>query len=112
MQTYTNKTLAMLVFTAITTLGSGAALAATTSSTTGDGMENQTNYPGSNANSAPDGVSNKDINTGKTGKSKLSAAEIHKNTMCKDGRCPNTNAKVQTGKGMPTKAQKTDGTTQ
>ncbi|WP_261784360.1 YbgS-like family protein, partial [Escherichia coli] len=39
--------------------------------------------------------------------------EEHKNTMCKDGRCPDINKKVQTGDGINNDVDtKTDGTTQ
>lgn len=39
--------------------------------------------------------------------------EVHKNTMCKDGRCPDMNKKVETGDGMNNGVDsKTDGTTQ
>ena len=39
--------------------------------------------------------------------------EVHKNTMCKDGRCPDMNKKVETGDGMNNDVDsKTDGTSQ
>lgn len=39
--------------------------------------------------------------------------EMHKNTMCKDGRCPDVNKKVETGNGINNDVDtKTDGTTQ
>lgn len=39
--------------------------------------------------------------------------EEHKNTMCKDGRCPDINKKVETGNGVNNDVNtKTDGTTQ
>lgn len=43
----------------------------------------------------------------------MSKEEVHKNTMCKDGRCPDVNKKVETGSGDNSKVNtKTDGTTQ
>jgi len=39
--------------------------------------------------------------------------DIHKNSMCKDGRCPDVNKKVETGDGMNNDVDtKTDGTSQ
>lgn len=123
MQNITTKKLAMLLITTLLTLGSGAALAADNSSAgsgSDNGLANQSNSAESIQKTAPNDVSNDKINTGGTDTSKigstddnanLNASEIHKNTMCKDGRCPDTNSKVETGKGGPTEATKTDGTT-
>lgn len=57
---------------------------------------------------APNGVSNDKINGSDH---KMSKSEVHKNTMCKDGRCPNTNKKVETEAGQAVN-KKVDGTTQ
>ncbi len=40
-----------------------------------------------------------------------SADEIHKNTQCKDGKCPDINDKVETGQGGDNVNPNTDGTT-
>lgn len=43
----------------------------------------------------------------------MTSDEVHKNTMCKDGRCPDVNKKVETGDGINNDVDtKTDGTTQ
>lgn len=45
--------------------------------------------------------------------SNMTKDEIHKNSQCKDGKCPDINEKVQTGDGINNDANtKTDGTTQ
>lgn len=97
-----NKFAMIFLATAIT-LGSGAVLAADTSSTTGssdnNGMANQSESTGSKDNMAPKGVDNSQINPGSTNTNTTSgtsstptepsnAAKDHKKTMCKDGRCP------------------------
>ena len=120
--------LTTLFLTATLTLASGAALAADTS-----GMNNgQANAgaeagqvaPGANQNIAPKGVDNSNINNsgtmlhpnGSTSNSGLTSGgmskdEIHKNSMCKDGKCPDTNQKVETGSGNDVNS-KVDGTSQ
>ncbi|MFT4464646.1 MAG: YbgS-like family protein [Sodalis sp. (in: enterobacteria)] len=122
MQTNISKKMAMLFLTTAMTLGSGAVMAAPgTGSNTGgsDGGVPELQ------NNAPNIVDNKYINnirtnTNTTGTptgtdaSGLNKTEQHKNTMCKDGRCPDVNKKVETGTtgtGSPD-GTKTDGTTQ
>ena len=131
--------LAPLVLTTTVPLAGGAAFAADTSSqsgsgqtsTTGNGQANSAAEAGQTApdahqNMAPKGVDNSQINTGSTqgatGNTSSSSGstmghmskdEVHKNTMCKDGRCPDINKKVETGNGSNNDANtKTDGTTQ
>jgi hypothetical protein len=41
----------------------------------------------------------------------MSSEEVHKNTMCKDGRCPDINKKVDTGTTHDVDT-KVDGTSQ
>ncbi|WP_075180739.1 protein YbgS [Pantoea sp. 1.19] len=104
---------AMVFLTAAMTLGSGAALAA-------NGNANQAANagavaPGAKQNLPPNNVDNSNINTGDVDSThkqmknheNMSADEVHKNTQCKDGKCPNINEKV--GNNVDTK---TDGTTQ
>lgn len=97
--------------------------------------------PGAKENLAPNGVNNNNINsgsgtTGTTGGAMgsgtgtnsssntnsgstgtlsgdgMTTDEVHKNTMCKDGRCPDVNKKVETGSGNNNDVNtKTDGTT-
>ncbi|HBI09908.1 MAG TPA: hypothetical protein DDY57_07090 [Franconibacter pulveris] len=93
--------------------------------------------PGAKENLAPNGVNNNNINTGSgttgttgsgTGTNSssntnsgstgtlsgdgMTTDEVHKNTMCKDGRCPDVNKKVETGSGNNNDVNtKTDGTT-
>ena len=118
MQTMTLKNLAILCLTAAMTLGSGAALAATassssdTGSTSSNGQENQSNSPGATQNLPPNNVDSSKINTSTTDNSNMTADQIDKNTKCKDGKCPDINSKVQTGKGATPGGTKTDGTTQ
>ncbi|QCR36722.1 protein YbgS [Nissabacter sp. SGAir0207] len=100
------KKLALIFLTAtmaLGTFGSGAALAAGSSSN--NGMSNQSDGPGAKENLPPNNVDNSQINTGSndvsgntsidTGTGDTSTAtgttdadEAHKKTMCKDGRCP------------------------
>ncbi|WP_312952471.1 YbgS-like family protein [Superficieibacter sp.] len=95
--------------------------------------------PGAKENVAPNNVDNSNINTGNTNTNStsttnstsggtllhpnsssststdadgMSKEDIHKNTMCKDGRCPDINKKVETGNGVNNDVDtKTDGTT-
>lgn len=115
---------AIVFLTAAMTLGSGAAMAAGSSSDGGgnNGTANQAEDAGAVAGSAkenlaPNKVDNSDINN--TGdatsgtqqkmdhQKNMSANDIDQNTQCKDGKCPDMNKKV--GPGADTK---TDGTTQ
>ncbi len=118
MQTMAPKNLALFFLTAVMTFSSGAALAASsgtstdTGSTSNNGIENQSGSAGAKQNLPPNNVDNSKINTGNTDASNMSADEINKNTQCKDGKCPNINSKVQTGSNANPNGTKTDGTTQ
>lgn len=101
----------MVLLTAAMTLGSTAAMA--------DGSANAAADAGAVAGSAkeniaPNKVNNDKINTDGAGTHKdmmkghdMSAEEVHKNSQCKDGKCPDINKKV--GEDAQTK---TDGTSQ
>lgn len=119
--------LASLFLTATLSLASGAALAAESSTQSNNGQANAAAdagqvAPDAKENVAPNNVDNDNINSGGTmlhpnGSSMdhegMSKDEVHKNTMCKDGRCPDMNKKVETGDGMNNDVDtKTDGTTQ
>ncbi|EPK7282620.1 YbgS-like family protein [Citrobacter farmeri] len=119
--------LASLFLTATLSLASGAALAAETSTQSNNGQANAAAdagqvAPDAKENVAPNNVDNDNINSGGTmlhpnGSSMnhegMTQDEVHKNTMCKDGRCPDMNKKVETGEGMNNGVDsKTDGTTQ
>lgn len=123
-----NKTLATLVLTATLSMMSGAALAADNASEN-NGQANSSAdagqvAPDAHQNMAPNGVDNSNVNTDSNGTmlhpngstsdaQHMSKDEIHKNTMCKDGKCPDMNKKVQTGSGTNSDVDtKTDGTTQ
>lgn len=119
--------LASLFLTATLSLASGAAQAAETSAQTNNGQANAAAdagqvAPDAKENVAPNNVDNDNINSGGTmlhpnGSSMnhegMTKDEVHKNTMCKDGRCPDVNKKVETGNGINNDVDtKTDGTTQ
>ncbi|HCD7251561.1 TPA: YbgS-like family protein [Citrobacter farmeri] len=119
--------LASLFLTATLSLASGAALAAETSTQSNNGQANAAAdagqvAPDAKENVAPNNVDNDNINSGGTmlhpnGSSMnhdgMTKDEVHKNTMCKDGRCPDMNKKVETGEDMNSDVDsKTDGTTQ
>lgn len=119
--------LASLFLTATLSLASGAALAAESSTQSNNGQANAAAdagqvAPDAKENVAPNNVDNDNINSGGTmlhpnGSSMnhdgMTQDEVHKNTMCKDGRCPDMNKKVETGEGMNSNVDsKTDGTTQ
>ncbi|EFD8822094.1 hypothetical protein HVW79_15525 [Escherichia coli] len=130
--------LATLFLTATLSLASGAALAADSGAQTNNGQANaaadagQANAaadagqvaPDARENVAPNNVDNNGVNTGSGGtmlhpdgssmnNDGMTKDEEHKNTMCKDGRCPDINKKVQTGDGINNDVDtKTDGTTQ
>nr|WP_287856194.1 YbgS-like family protein [Klebsiella sp.] len=120
----TNK-LTRLLLAATLGLASGAVLAADTGTQSNNGQANSAAdagqvAPDARENVAPNNVDG-NINTGSsnTGGTMLhpdgsnmnhdgmSSDEVHKNSMCKDGRCPDTDKKV----GQDD-ASKTDGTTQ
>lgn len=119
--------LASLFLTATLSLASGAVLAAESSTQTNNGQANAAAdagqvAPDAKQNVAPNNVDNDNINSGGTmlhpnGSSMdhegMTKDEVHKNTMCKDGRCPDVNKKVETGNGINNDVDtKTDGTTQ
>lgn len=119
--------LATLFLTAILSLASGAALAADANTQSNNGQANSSAdagqvAPDARENIAPNNVDNSQINSGGTmlhpdGSSMnhdgMTSDEVHKNTMCKDGRCPGVNKKVETGDGINNDVDtKTDGTTQ
>ncbi|HEX4501348.1 MAG TPA: YbgS-like family protein [Scandinavium sp.] len=123
-----NNTLATLILTATLSMMSGAALAADSASDN-NGQANSSAAAGQAApdaqqNRAPNGVDNGNVNTQSSGTmlhpngsssdaEHMSKDEIHKNTMCKDGKCPDINKKVETGSGMNNDVDsKTDGTSQ
>ncbi|MBP2170404.1 hypothetical protein J2125_003596 [Erwinia toletana] len=111
------KKFAIVLFTAAMTLGSGAAMAASgNNGTANQAADAGAKAGGANENLAPNKVDNSKINTGDTSGSatdhnKMSADEMHKNSQCKDGKCPDVNKKVETGTGTDVNT-KTDGTTQ
>lgn len=94
------KRLAIVLLTATMALASGAAFAASTDAGSNNGAANASDSPGSVQKIAPNGVDNSKINetdkpvnevhkkAHKT-QHKMSESQIHKKTMCKDGRCPN-----------------------
>ncbi|MBA7932802.1 YbgS-like family protein [Klebsiella sp. RHBSTW-00215] len=121
----TNK-LTSLLLAATLSLASGAVLAADTGAQSNNGQANSAAdagqvAPDARENVAPNNVDNGNINTGSGNTSGtmlhpdgsnmnhdgMSSDEVHKNSMCKDGRCPDTDKKV----GQDD-ASKTDGTTQ
>ncbi|VEC33469.1 Probable secreted protein [Klebsiella pneumoniae] len=70
-------------------------------------------------NVAPNNVDNSQINSGSGGttgstmtQDNMSSDEVHKNSMCKDGRCPDTGKKLDNGGNTTQDNSKTDGTTQ
>lgn len=119
--------LATLFLTATLSVASGAALAADSGSAgNNNGQANSSAEagqvaPDAHQNVAPKGVDGNDVNnsgtmlhpdnSGATTGDNMSKEDIHKNTMCKDGRCPDMNKKVETGSGNNVDT-KTDGTTQ
>lgn len=107
-------------------MASGAALAADGGAQSNNGQANAAAdagqvAPDARENVAPNNVDNSNINTGSgttngtmlhpdgstMNHDGMSSDEVHKNSMCKDGRCPDTDKKV--GQDSETK---TDGTTQ
>ena len=126
-----NNTLATLFLTVTLSMMSGAAMAADSASNASDnnGQANSSAdagqmAPDAHQNIAPNGVDNSNVNTQSSGTmlhpndsstdaQHMSKDEIHKNSMCKDGKCPDINKKVETGDGMNNDVNtKTDGTTQ
>ncbi len=120
--------LATLLLTVSLSVAGGSALAA--ESSVGSNNNGQANAsaeagqtaPDAHQNLAPKGVEGNDVNNSGTllhpndkGSSAsgegMSAEDVHKNSMCKDGRCPDINKKVETGTGNDVDT-KTDGTSQ
>ena len=118
--------LAALLLTTTLTMASGAALAEDSPSQNSNG---QANAAASAGQVAPDAKENLEPNSGGTqsgtmlhpnndGKhgmsdDSLTKDQIHKNSQCKDGKCPDINDKVQTGNDINNDAKtKPDGTTQ
>lgn len=121
--------LATLFLTATLSLASGAALAEESGAQTNNGQANAAAdagqvAPDARENVAPNNVDNNRINNNTSGtmlhpngstmnNDGMTKDDEHKNTMCKDGRCPDVNKKVQTGNGINNNVDtKTDGTTQ
>ncbi len=120
--------LAMLFLTASLSAASGAALAADTpAGGDNNGQANSSAEAGQTApdahqNIAPKGTDGSDVNnsgtmlhpndkgTSASGEG-MNSEDVHKNTMCKDGRCPDMDKKVETGTGNDVDT-KTDGTSQ
>ncbi|MBV4412331.1 YbgS-like family protein [Enterobacteriaceae bacterium YMB-R22] len=114
-------------FSLILMLSSGVALAAANN----NGQANAAAdaglpAPDAHENLPPKNLDNSQINSGsvntnQTGNTSgdgatlsgdgMTSDEVHKNTMCKDGRCPDTNKKVETQNGTTPVQRKTDGTT-
>lgn len=113
------KPLATLFLTAALATMSGTALAANTGQANAAADAGQV-APDAHQNVAPNGADGSDVNTGSgnsmkhsTGTSEnMTQDEIHKNTMCKDGRCPDINKKVPSGDASSDVNTKTDGTSQ
>ncbi|MCK1967309.1 YbgS-like family protein [Franconibacter sp. IITDAS19] len=82
-----------------------------TTGTTGSGTGTSSGAMGSGTGTS----SSSNTNSGSTGTLSgdgMTTDEVHKNTMCKDGRCPDVNKKVETGSGNNNDVNtKTDGTT-
>jgi hypothetical protein len=107
-------------------MASGAALAADTTSQANNGQANAAAdagqvAPDAKENLAPNSSGSQSgtmlhpnsTSTQSMGHDNMTKDEIHKNSQCKDGKCPNINEKVQTGEGINNDAKtKTDGTTQ
>lgn len=118
--------LSSLLLAATLGLASGAALAADTGAQSNNGQANAAAdagqvAPDARENVAPNNVDNGKINSGSADTNGtmlhpdgstmnhdgMSSDEVHKNSMCKDGRCPDTDKKFGQDE-----ATKTDGTTQ
>ena len=126
------KKLTTLLLTATLGLASGAALAADAGAQSNNGQANSSAdagqvAPDARENVAPNNVDNSQINSGSgtgTGgtmlhpdgstmsQDNMSSDEVHKNSMCTDGRCPDTGKKLDNGDSMNHDNSKTDGTTQ
>ncbi|WP_058913605.1 protein YbgS [Entomohabitans teleogrylli] len=125
------KSLTTLLFAATLAMTSASAFAASQASDN----NGQANASAEAGQQAPNNVDNGTINSGGTmlhpdadtsggtmlhpdagnsGASDMSSSEIHKNTLCKDGRCPDVNSKTPTGEGQDNNDADTrvDGTTQ
>ena len=126
---YENDKTGHTIFDCHSKPASGAALAADSGAQSNNGQANAAAdagqvAPDARENVAPNNVDNNGVNTGSGGtmlhpdgssmnNDGMTKDEEHKNTMCKDGRCPDINKKVQTGDGINNDVDtKTDGTTQ
>lgn len=102
--------LATLFLTATLSLASGAALAADSGAQTNNGGQTpqlmRAVAPDARENVAPNNVDNNGVNTGSGGtmlhpdgssmnNDGMTKDEEHKNTMCKDGRCPDINKRYK-----------------
>ncbi len=117
---------AIIFLTAAITLGSGAAMAASSNNGTANQAADagaasggaKQNLPPNNVDNSK--INNTDTNTntnpaangGSTGSSNMSSDQIYQNSQCKDGKCPDINSKVKTGEGCGQVDRKTDGTSQ
>ncbi|MDU2543910.1 MAG: protein YbgS [Klebsiella sp.] len=104
------KKLTTLLLTATLGLASGAALAADTGAQSNNGQANSSADAGQVAPDARENVAPPDGST--MSQDNMSSDEVHKNSMCKDGRCPDTGKKLDNGGSMNHDNSKTDGTTQ
>lgn len=86
-----------------TNMGTGTGTTSGTGTATGTGTSSGTMLH-------PDGTSGTNMNSA-TSSGPQSADEIHKNTQCKDGKCPDVNSKVDTKQGSDKVDTNTDGTT-
>ncbi|MBK0004341.1 YbgS-like family protein [Erwinia sp. S38] len=103
---------AIIFLTAAMSLGSATAMAADTSSNNGAAnaaADAGAKAPDAKQNLQPNNVDNSKINTGDASATHqdMNAAEVHKNSQCKDGKCPDIGKKVGEDAN-----HKTDGTTQ
>ncbi|XXN64316.1 YbgS-like family protein [Enterobacter ludwigii] len=113
---------AIIFLTAAMTLGSGAAMAADNNGAANASAEAGAAAGGAKENLPPNKVDNSQINntgtntnsaaTSGTDSGNMSANQVHKNSMCKDGKCPDMNKKVDTKEGGGHVKHKTDGTSQ
>lgn len=106
---YENDKTGHTILTATLSLASGAALAADSGAQSNNGQANAAAdagqvAPDARENVAPNNVDNNGVNTGSGGtmlhpdgssmnNDGMTKDEEHKNTMCKDGRCPDINKK-------------------
>ncbi len=107
---YENDKTGHTILTATLSLASGAALAADSGAQSNNGRANAAadagRSPDARENVAPNNVDNNGVNTGSDGtmlhpdgssmnNDGMTKDEEHKNTMCKDGRCPDINKRYK-----------------